>query len=86
MPLQEVLGAVHQVRCRLPSTLLDSCLGRLPLQRQEQEQVLLLVSLLVSLLVLLPVLLLVLLLVLFPVLRCRRQRNLSTEAFPKMQQ
>jgi heme/copper-type cytochrome/quinol oxidase subunit 2 len=82
MPLQEVLGAVHQVRCRLPSTLLDSCLGRLPLQRQEQEQVLLLVSLLV----LLPVLLLVLLLVLFPVLRCRRQRNLSTEAFPKMQQ
>jgi heme/copper-type cytochrome/quinol oxidase subunit 2 len=82
MPLQEVLGAVHQVRCRLPSTLLDSCLGRLPLQRQEQEQVLLLVSLLV----LLPVLLPVLLLVLFPVLRCRRQRNLSTEAFPKMQQ
>jgi hypothetical protein len=57
--------------------LLESCLGRLPLRQQEQEQV--------SLLVLLLVLSLELSLVLFPVCLCHHQRNLSTEAFPKMQ-
>jgi hypothetical protein len=61
--------------------LLESCLGRLPLRQQEQEQV----SLLVLLLVLSLELSLELSLVLFPVCLCHHQRNLSTEAFPKMQ-
>jgi hypothetical protein len=70
MPLQEVLDEEHPVHCRSLSTLLESCLGLLPLQRQEQEQAL------SQQLQLLPEQLLLL------ALSQSHLQNLSMEAFP----